>query len=338
MRVVVALGGNALLQRGQPMTPSAQHTNVRIAAAALADLARDHQIVVAHGNGPQVGLLALQGAAYDPDRPWPLDVLGAETEGMIGYLIEQELMNALPRGARCATLLTRVEVDADDPAFDAPSKPIGPVYSGTQAEQAIRDHAWTMTRESTGGQRRVVPSPQPLRILGLEAIHVLMDAGHIVICAGGGGIPVCRNDRGEMEGVEAVIDKDRTAALLALDLKADALLLLTDVEGVFRNWGKSDQMEIGCTSPAALAALRLAPGSMGPKVAAACDFVRKSGGIAGIGRLQDARAILDGMAGTRIRPDPAKSRLSAAFAAQCWVNTGADQPVSVWVDDGGATV
>jgi carbamate kinase len=161
MRVVVALGGNALLQRGQPMTPSAQHTNVRIAAKALADLARDHQIIVAHGNGPQVGLLALQGAAYDPDKPWPLDILGAETEGMIGYLIEQELMNALPVGAHCATLLTRVEVAPDDPAFDAPSKPIGPVYSAAQAEQATHDHAWSMVTEATGGQRRVVPSPPP---------------------------------------------------------------------------------------------------------------------------------------------------------------------------------
>jgi len=249
-----------------------------------------------------VGLLALQGAAYDPDKPWPLDILGAETEGMIGYLIEQELMNALPKGAHCATLLTRVEVDADDPAFDAPSKPIGPVYSAAQAEQDTRDHAWTMAAEGTGGQRRVVPSPLPLRILGLEAIKALMDAGHVVICAGGGGIPVCRSDTGEMEGVEAVIDKDRTAALLALDLKADALLLLTDVDAVYQNRGKPDQISLGRTTPAALGALRLAPGSMGPKVAAACDFVAKSGGIAGIGRLQDARAILEGMAGTRILP------------------------------------
>jgi carbamate kinase len=263
-----------------------------------------------------VGLLALQGAAYDPDKPWPLDILGAETEGLIGYLIEQELMNALPKGAHCATLLTRVEVDADDPAFDAPSKPIGPVYSAAQAEQDTRDHAWTMAAEGTGGQRRVVPSPLPLRITWLEAIKALMDAGHIVICAGDGGIPVCRSDTGEMEGVEAVIDKDRTAALLALDLKADALLLLTDVDAVYQNWGKPDQIPLGRTTPAALGALRLAPGSMGPKVAAACDFVAKSGGIAGIGRLQDARAILEGMAGTRILPDPAESRLTAVYAAQ----------------------
>jgi carbamate kinase len=308
MRVVVALGGNALLQRGQPMTVSAQHTNIRIAALALADLAHDHQIVVAHGNGPQVGLLALQGAAYDPDTPWPLDILGAETEGMIGYLIEQELMNALPHGARCATLLSRVEVDASDPAFDTPSKPIGPVYTKAQADQAKADHGWTMVTEAKGTLRRVVPSPLPLKIFGLDAIRALMDADHVVICAGGGGIPVRRTATGRMEGVEAVIDKDRTAALLARDLKADALLLLTDVSAVFRNWGTADQHKIGRTTPSALKDLGLAPGSMGPKVEAACAFVTESGGIAGIGRLQEARAILEGQAGTRILPEPVKTR------------------------------
>jgi carbamate kinase len=306
MRVVVALGGNALLQRGEPMTASAQHTNIRIAAQALADLARDHQIVVAHGNGPQVGLLALQGAAYDPNTPWPLDILGAETEGMIGYLIEQELMNALPDGAHCATLLSRVEVDAADPAFDSPSKPIGPVYTDTEAEQATSDHGWTMVTEAKGKRRRVVPSPLPQKILGLEAIQALMRADHVVICAGGGGIPVRRTATGQMEGVEAVIDKDRTAALLARDLKADALLLLTDVSSVFENWGTADQLEIGRTTPSALEELSLAPGSMGPKVAAACAFVRESGGFAGIGQLQDAPAILEGHAGTRVLADAAK--------------------------------
>lgn len=300
MRVVVALGGNALLRRGEPMTAAAQRANVKIAATALADLARDHQIVIAHGNGPQVGLLALQGSAYDATTPWPLDVLGAETEGMIGYLIEQELMNALPEGAHCATLLSRVEVDAKDPAFDNPSKPIGPVYSEEEAAQVAGDHDWAMVTEGSGGRRRVVPSPLPLRILGLEAIRALMDADHIVICAGGGGIPVRRGTDGQMEGVEAVIGKDRTAALLAHDLKADALLLLTDVSAVFQNWGEADQHEIGRTTPTALEALSLAPGSMGPKVAAACAFVRQSGAIAGIGQLQDARAILEGVAGTRV--------------------------------------
>ncbi|WP_417774181.1 carbamate kinase [Stappia sp.] len=302
MRVVVALGGNALLQRGQPMTAAAQLENVRAAAVALADLARDHQIVVAHGNGPQVGLLALQGAAFDPGKPWPLDVLGAETEGMIGYLIEQELMNALPEGSHCATLLSRVEVDPDDPAFEAPSKPIGPVYGASEAAKAASDHGWALVTEASGGQRRVVPSPIPRRILGLQAIEVLLDANHTVICAGGGGIPVVRNAAGEMEGVEAVIDKDRTATLLALGLKAEALLLLTDVTAVFRDFGGPAQREIGWITPDELDGLELAPGSMAPKVGAASAFVRACGKLAGIGRLTDARDILEGRAGTRIQP------------------------------------
>jgi len=308
MRIVVALGGNALLERGQPMTAAAQLANVRIAAKALADLAKDHQIIVAHGNGPQVGLLALQGAAYNPDQLWPLDVLGAESEGMIGYLIEQELMNVLPAGAYCATLLSRVEVDANDPAFATPRKPIGPVYSADEAAQAVRDHGWVMVTEVSGGQRRVVPSPLPKRIIGIQAIKALLDADHCVICAGGGGIPVMRNATGQMEGVEAVIDKDRTAALLASDLEADALLLLTDVEAVFLDFGTAKQRAIGATTPAALAQLDLAPGSMGPKVSAAGAFVQASGKFAGIGQLADARAILEGNAGTRVRPNSANVR------------------------------
>lgn len=309
MLVVVALGGNALLRRHEAMTAAAQIVNVKIAAVALADLARDHQIVIAHGNGPQVGLLALQGAAYDPAKPWPLDVLGAETEGMIGYLIEQELMNALPEGAHCATLLSRVEVDPADPAFKAPSKPIGPVYSIEEATQAKRTHDWTLVTEVSGGLRRVVPSPLPQRIIGLDAITVLLDAGQTVICAGGGGIPVVRNSNGDMQGVEAVIDKDRTAALLALELKADALLLLTDVTAVFEDYGGPDQRALSATTADALDGLELAPGSMGPKVAAASDFARRSGKFAGIGQLVDARAILEGSAGTRVM----KNETSSAY-------------------------
>jgi carbamate kinase len=303
MRIVVALGGNALLQRGQPMTAALQVKNVRVAAAALADLARDHQIVVAHGNGPQVGLLALQGAAYAPEAPWPLDVLGAETEGMIGYLIEQELMNALPADGRCATLLTRVEVTTDDPAFADPTKPIGPVYTRAEAEIVAKAHGWAMTTEASGQFRRVVPSPAPLSILSIEAIRVLLDAGQTVICAGGGGIPVVRDADGMMHGVEAVIDKDRTSALLAQELDADALLLLTDVAAVFRDFGGPNQKAIADTTPLALGTLDLAAGSMEPKVSAACDFVSASGHRAGIGQLSDARAILEGRAGTRILPD-----------------------------------
>jgi carbamate kinase len=301
MRIVVALGGNALLKRGEPMTAKAKHTNVRIAAAALADLARDHQIIVAHGNGPQVGLMALQAASFAPGNPWPLDILGAETEGMIGYLIEQELMNALPPGTDCATLLTRVEVDPQDPAFDQPTKPIGPVYSAEDAKLVRAEHHWSMVEEPTGGLRRVVPSPRPVALLNSGPIHLLVEAGVCVICAGGGGIPVVRRKDGAMEGVEAVIDKDHTAALLARLLKADMLLMLTDVEAVYRDWGSPDQAAIATITPDALDALPFAAGSMGPKIIAACDFVRAGGKVAGIGRLQDARAIVEGRTGTRVQ-------------------------------------
>lgn len=301
MRIVVALGGNALLKRGEPMTYKAQRTNVRIAAVALADLAKDHQIIVAHGNGPQVGLLALQAASYAPETLWPLDVLGAETEGMIGYLIEQELMNALPPGAQCATLLTRVEVDQQDPAFDQPTKPIGPVYTAEAGKLIRAEHLWSMVSDAKGGMRRVVPSPLPQRILGLAAIRLLVEAGVCVICAGGGGIPVVRNATGGMEGVEAVIDKDRTAALLAQELKADVLLMLTDVAAVMRDWGTPSEAPIRSITPDALDKLTFAEGSMGPKIAAASAFVRSGGGLAGIGTLADARAITEGHAGTQVR-------------------------------------
>lgn len=300
MRIVVALGGNALLRRGEAISAAAQHTNVRIAALAMADLARDHEIIVAHGNGPQVGLMALQAAAYDPKSTWPLDVLGAETEGMIGYLIEQELMNALPLGAECATLLTRVEVDADDPAFANPDKPIGPVYSADQAKAVLQIHAWPMVDVGDGGVRRVVPSPLPKSILGLRAIRLLVDAGICVICSGGGGIPVVRRADGGMDGVEAVIDKDRTAALLATALRADALLMLTDVEAIFTDWGGPNQKSITDTTPDAIEKMLFQAGSMAPKVASACSFVRAGGAMAGVGRLSDARAILEGRAGSRI--------------------------------------
>jgi len=314
MRVVVALGGNALLKRGEPMTYDAQRTNVRIAAIALADLARDYQIIVAHGNGPQVGLMALQAAAYAPQTLWPLDVLGAETEGMIGYLIEQELMNALSPGAECATLLTRVEVDRADPAFDQPTKPIGPVYPKDQAELVRAKHNWSMVSEPTGGMRRVVPSPLPKKLVGLASIKLLVEAGVCVICAGGGGIPVVRNATDEMEGIEAVIDKDRTAALLAEELNADALLMLTDVEAVFRDWGLPHQAAISTITPEAVDGMSFAAGSMGPKMAAASTFVRSGGIMAGIGKLQDARAILEGFAGTRIESASSLTRAPVATA------------------------
>lgn len=301
MRVVVALGGNALLKRGEPMTAEVQRANVRKAAAALADLARDHTVVVAHGNGPQVGLLALQAAAYKEVSPYPLDILGAESVGMIGYLVEQELANALPKGTRIATLLTQIEVDRADAAFAHPEKPIGPVYSEAEAEKARAAHGWPMAEESKGKWRRVVPSPMPKYITQIETIRLLVEAGVTVICAGGGGIPVIRDEEGDLEGIEAVIDKDRAAGLLAEELAADAFLMLTDVDAVYQGWGTPEQKAIRQASPSELSAMSFAAGSMGPKVEAAAAFASAKGRIAGIGRLEDASAIIKGRAGTLVR-------------------------------------
>jgi len=300
MRVVVALGGNALLRRGEPMTAEAQRANVRKAARALAELARDHDIVVAHGNGPQVGLLALQAAAGAGKTVWPLDILGAESVGMIGYLVEQELTNALPRRAALATLLTQIEVDGDDPAFARPEKPIGPLYDADEAGRLRAAHDWPMIEESPGRWRRVVPSPLPRRITQIHAIRLLVEAGVTVICAGGGGIPVLRRADGSLHGVEGVIDKDRAAGLLARELAADAFLMLTDVDAVYEGWGGPDQRPIRRARPDQLDPGRFAAGSMAPKVEAACLFAARPGSMAGIGRLEDARAILEGRAGTLI--------------------------------------
>lgn len=300
MKVVVALGGNALLKRGEPMTAAVQRANVHKAAMALADLARDHDIVIAHGNGPQVGLLALQAAAYTDVDPYPLDILGAESVGMIGYLVEQELTNAMPKSTRIATLLTQIEVDQDDPAFEHPVKPIGPVYSTEEAEKAKAVHGWPMVEEKPGSWRRVVPSPLPQRITQISAIRLLVEAGVTVICAGGGGIPVMRGTDGGLHGVEAVIDKDRAAGLLADALGADAFLMLTDVDGVYDGWGTDQQRLVRKASPEEMSNRGFAAGSMGPKVEAACRFASQAGRIAGIGRLEDARAILDGQAGTLV--------------------------------------
>lgn len=312
MRIVVALGGNALLKRGEPMTAEVQRANVRKAAQALADLAREHDIVVAHGNGPQVGLLALQAAAYTEVPPYPLDILGAESVGMIGYLVEQELANALPKDTKLATLLTQIEVDRGDSAFAKPKKPIGPVYSRAEADRARAAHDWPMVEEAKGRLRRVVPSPRPRRIVQIEALRLLVNFGVTVICAGGGGIPVVRNDEGDLEGVEAVIDKDHAAGLLAEQLAADAFLMLTDVEAVYEGWGTPQQRPLRKADPATLSAMSFAAGSMGPKVEAACAFASLEGRIAGIGRLEDARAILEGRAGTVVVRPPSSPGSAAS--------------------------
>ena len=299
MLVVAALGGNALLKRGEPLTATAQRTNVTVAARALADIVQaGHRLVITHGNGPQVGLLALQGAAYKPDEAYPLDVLGAETEGMIGYMIEQELENALEHDRPVATLLTQVVVDAHDPAFAQPTKFVGPVYEQAEAERRAAAAGWQIAKD--GDQwRRVVASPRPLEIPDLRVMELLLAQDVVVICTGGGGIPVVRREDGSLLGVEAVIDKDAASALLARKLNADALLLLTDVAAVYRDFGTDAAAPLQVLSLREAQALTMPAGSMGPKLAAACDFAA-SGGISGIGRLADAVAILKGTAGTRV--------------------------------------
>ena len=299
MRLVIALGGNALLRRGEAPTAENQRRHVTAAAQALAPVAREHDLVVSHGNGPQVGLLALQSAAYRSDEAYPLDILDAETEGMIGYLVEQELANALPEGRLFATLLTQIEVDPADPAFREPSKPIGPVYEEAEAEQLAAARGWVMAPEGDRF-RRVVASPRPKRIFELGVIELLLSQGVVVICAGGGGIPtVCRPD-GSLVGVEAVIDKDLASALLARELKADGFLMLTDVAAVYDQWGTANARPIRRISARDIGTLCFAPGSMRPKVQAAVEFVEATGSLAGIGRLEDAAAILRGEAGTLV--------------------------------------
>ena len=302
MRLVIALGGNALLRRGQPLTTDNQLENIRRAAAQLARVASNNELVLTHGNGPQVGLLALQSAAYKAVEAYPLDVLGAQTDGMIGYLLEQELANLLP-ARTVTTLLTRVEVDPKDPAFAKPTKPIGPVYTQDEAKRVAAEKNWTMAPDGDSF-RRVVASPQPLRVLGLDPIRWLLEKGALIIAAGGGGIPVVRGADGHsLQGVEAVIDKDLCSGVLAHELKADCLVIATDVAAVFVDWGTPQQRAIGHVSPKALAGMRFPAGSMGPKIDAACRFVQASGKRAVIGSLDQIEAMLSGSAGTQITMD-----------------------------------
>lgn len=300
MRLVVALGGNALLKRGEPMTAEIQRANVGRAAAALGDLiGAGHQVVITHGNGPQVGLIALQAAAGPRDGAYPLDILGAESEGMIGYLIEQELESRLGKDVSIATLLTQIRVDPADPAFQHPTKPIGPVYDEATSQRIGTERGWRMAPDGKGF-RRVVASPMPLEILELKVIAMLVERGVIVICAGGGGIPVIAHTDGSFLGVEAVIDKDRASALLARQLKADMLLLLTDVDAVYLDYGKPTMQRIALAGATSLVPDHYAAGSMRPKIEAATQFARDTGHLAAIGRLEDALDILGGRAGTLI--------------------------------------
>ena len=303
MRIVVALGGNALLQRGEPMTAEVQRHNTRIAAQALAPVAMKHQLVLSHGNGPQVGLLALQADAYKEVEAYPLDVLGAQTQGMIGYMIEQELGNLLPFEVPFATLLTMVEVDLNDPAFQNPTKFVGPIYEKEAAEQLAAEKGWSIKPDGNKW-RRVVPSPLPKRIFEERPIKWLLEQGVVVICAGGGGIPTMYDPEKErtLIGVEAVIDKDRATGLLARNIEADLYIMATDVDGVYLDGGKPNQRRIAEMTAGELGQIDFAAGSMGPKVEAAIDFVLQTGKRAAIGSLADIERIAAGTAGTNIVP------------------------------------
>ena len=301
MRIVVALGGNALLKRGEPMTAEVQRKNVKVAAQALAPLAKEHQLVIAHGNGPQVGLLALQASAYKEVEAYPLDVLGAQTEGSIGYMIEQELGNLLPFEVPFATILTMVEVDPNDPGFQNPTKFVGPVYDKAEADRLAQEKSWAFKQDGNKW-RRVVPSPLPKRIFEIRPIKWLLEQNTIVICAGGGGIPTMYLPDGTrtLVGVEAVIDKDLASELLARELDADLYIMATDVDGVYLDWGKPEQRIISRVTSEEIKAQSFPAGSMGPKVLAACQFVERTGKRAAIGSLEDIARIVAGAAGTNV--------------------------------------
>ena len=301
MRIVIALGGNALLKRGEPMTHDVQRANIRVAAQAIAPVAQQHQVVLAHGNGPQVGLLALQASAYKDVEAYPLDVLGAQTEGMIGYMIEQELGNLLPFEVPFATILTMVEVDPADPAFKNPTKFVGPVYEKAEADRLAAEKDWVVKQDGNKW-RRVVPSPLPKRIFEIRPVKWLLEHHTIVICAGGGGIPTMYDPQKErwLTGIEAVIDKDLASELLAREVEADLYVIATDVNGVYLDWGKPEQRMIGRVTPDELRSYPFPAGSMGPKVAAAIQFVEMTGKRAAIGSLADIGAIVAGEAGTNV--------------------------------------
>jgi carbamate kinase len=301
MRVVVALGGNALLKRGEPMTAENQRANVRSAAPALAGVAKEHQLVLSHGNGPQVGLLALQAAAYTDVDPYPLDILGAQTEGMIGYVLEQELGNVMLRDAPLATVLTMVEVDPSDPAFEDPTKFVGPIYTKAEADVLQAAKGWVFKQDGDSW-RRVVPSPEPRHIFEIDPIRWLLEHDVVTICAGGGGVPTMflDDDAKSLVGVEAVIDKDFASELLAREVAADLYVMATDVDAVYADWGTPQQRALGRVTAQELRQQNFPAGSMGPKVEAACRFVEATGGRAAIGALTQIQQIVEGDAGTQV--------------------------------------
>ena len=301
MKVLMALGGNALLQRGQPQEADIQMKNVIHAAKIIKMISKHHQIVLCHGNGPQVGLLALMSNVYKDVSPYPLDVLVAETQGMIGYMLQNALYN---EGiTNVVTLLTQVKVDTKDPAFATPTKPIGPVYDKETAMKLAMEKGWEVAPDGKY-YRRVVPSPSPKEIVEFKAAQKLIEAGYMVIFCGGGGIPVAEDEKsGFLVGKEAVIDKDRAASLGAVQLNMDMFVILTDVDAIYVDWGTKNQKGIKAISPVELKKMDFARGSMGPKVEAACNFVLKTNKTAVIGDLFQGDALFNGTSGTMVKND-----------------------------------
>ncbi len=313
MRIIVALGGNAIARRGEAITVDRQLANLDVVASRLKSVAESHELVITHGNGPQVGLLALQAAADERLPAYPLDVLGAETQGMIGYFIEIELRQSLPPDQKITTVLTLVEVDRDDPAFEHPTKFIGPVYTAEQAAALAAERGWVFALDGSA-PRRVVASPMPLRIVQIDSVLQLLRAHHVVICAGGGGIPMARGADGHLAGVEAVVDKDASSAVLAAAIEADLFVMATDADAVYLDWGTPQQRAIRRISAARLAEHDFAAGSMGPKVAAAIAFAQAAGSRAAIGQLEDIEKMLQGTAGTLIEADDVPTEYYPASA------------------------
>lgn len=297
--LVIALGGNALLKRGAVLSAENQYQSIALIADAIGKLAKKYRIAIVHGNGPQVGLLALQNLSYRDVPPYPLDILVAESQGMIGYMLAQQL-GAFHAAQPVSTLLTRVLVDREDPAYREPSKFIGPVYEPQQQAELEKKYGWSMKLDGKY-LRRVVPSPEPKKIIDIEAINLLLAKNHIVICNGGGGVPMVASAQG-MVGSEAVIDKDLASALLAEALDADHLVILTDADAVYQHWGTPQQKAIRSATTQELAPMAVADGSMGPKIMAVSRFVQRSGKVAHIGALQDIESVLAGTAGTLITP------------------------------------
>tara|TARA_Y100001960_G_C14784189_1_gene890250 strand:- start:35237 stop:36163 length:927 start_codon:yes stop_codon:yes gene_type:complete len=297
MNILIALGGNALLQRGEPLEAETQRINIKKVAEVVNKISEEHNVIITHGNGPQVGLLALQNLNYKETKPYPLDVLGAESSGMIGYMLIQELSNELGiYDQSVVNVITRTLVDKNDPAFNNPTKFIGPVYNKQESEEMKSKYGWEIKADGEY-YRRVVPSPKPKKIIETNVIKELLEKKHIVVCGGGGGVPtIIENEK--YKGVEAVIDKDLTSSLLAQELGVDAFIILTDVSCVYENYKQEDQKMIKHFPIFEFDENSYPDGSMLPKIKAAVDFSINNEGFSSIGKLEELEDIINKKSGT----------------------------------------